>query len=308
MTGVIKRLYTPRQPRGRIYGIDSLRWFEADIAPISPLGEKGEKDLAALIARGRDKKSPFHAQAKAAAWLLVIHNLKWGVCIAKDYARPAGFSVFELTSAMVDGLLRAAWSFCPSKGRFTTISKFHVIRAITDWYDQYGWNNTVSITGGKHCRIIKRHLLDNGQRVKTQQLADTLGMTLDYIPTMLRAYELATAVSLDTAIVVRPNGERVLLQDALTWQPDVTSQKALSATASQQQTEAIQAMLSILDERSRFVVERYFGLWESQPLDMAEIAHQISRTRERVRQLLHSALSDMRQWAYQQLQQADTDA
>src|SRR5262249_54713096 len=58
--------------------------------------------------------------------------------------------------------------------------------------------------------------------------------------------------------------------------------------------EQLQTLLSQLDDKERFIIERRFGLGDRDPQTLAEIGSELNLSRERIRQLEERALGKLR--------------
>lgn len=58
--------------------------------------------------------------------------------------------------------------------------------------------------------------------------------------------------------------------------------------------ETINMLLSKLDDRSRYIIETYYGLMNKEPLNMVEIGKELGITKERVRQIKDRAMFTLR--------------
>ena len=58
--------------------------------------------------------------------------------------------------------------------------------------------------------------------------------------------------------------------------------------------EQLQNLLSQLDEKERLIIERRFGLGDTEPQTLAEIGSELNLSRERIRQIEERALGKLR--------------
>jgi RNA polymerase nonessential primary-like sigma factor len=119
------------------------------------------------------------------------------------------------------------------------------------------------------------------------EISKELGMTEDNVREMMEGPP--TEVSLDTPIA--GEGAEMRLEDLIRDESVTPVDEALIAQSFEDQ---LRVLLSQLDDKERFIIERRFGLGDREPQTLAEIGADMHLSRERIRQIEERALGKLR--------------
>jgi RNA polymerase primary sigma factor len=228
---------------------------------------------------------------------LIEHNLRLVVHVAKGY-QGLGLSLLDLIQEGNLGLMRAADTFDPERGRFSTYAVCWIRQQISRALD----NTARPIR-------LPSYRVDQVSRIArtAQSLFEVQGHDPD-------TAEIARAVHLDTPTVshlrlmslplisldtpVRAN-EPFTLMETL---PDVSlpehDQAFIELETQREQRRSIADLLSLLTLREQEVIRLHFGL-DGQPIHtLADIGRKLGLSRERVRQINDAALHKLRTVAH----------
>jgi len=225
---------------------------------------------------------------------LILHNLRLVYTIAgRNRNRNHGISFLDLVQEGTVGLLRAAEKFESRKGfRFSTycfnwISQ-SVRRAIGESGALIRYPGHVQEQLGKLYREQAERIARTGASPQDSELARVLGLSVEKTRSLLQLRNLG--VSLDKPRFEGDEGDTLLESIA----GDTFSQPLAEAEGSSLQR-CLRKEIAHLDPAEQRVVISRWGLGTGRPLTRAEIADQMSVSREWVRQLEQSALAKLSQ-------------
>ena len=219
---------------------------------------------------------------------LVRSHLRYVVSIAFKYHR-YGLPLAELVAEGNFGLVHALQKFDTSRGtRFVTYASYW-IRAYILNYVIRSWSMVSGGSGALHSKMFFKlrrervriaNLVGEGEAAD-ELLASALGLPQAKVAAMVRALD-ARDVSLEGPVF---NDSAVTLGDTLA-STDSNQEESLART---QQSgfarQAVNAALTGLDQRERYIVEKRLMADNEDELSLAEIGRQLGVSRERARQL-----------------------
>jgi len=263
-----------------VAGPDTLRLYLKDISQFPQLTPEQEKELGARVQKGDED----------AFRTLIETNLRFVVAMAKKYAR-SGYPLHELINEGNLGLIEAVSRFDPSRGvRFITYASWWIRQAILAAIAHHG--QVFRIPPKLKHELYRfetkvAHLTQElGHRPSIDEISKELGMTEQDVRDMIGG--TPTEVSLDAPI---GEGTEMRLEDLIEDQSVTPVDEVLIARSFEEQ---LQSLLSQLDEKERFIIERRFGLGDREPETLAEIGNEMHLSRERIRQIEERALAKLR--------------
>lgn len=285
VVGIAEVVMDGERPRKGSSVAAALRAWERFWAP----------EYADVSAPGTTTKALIAAEIErytAARDLLVTHNLRLVFTIA-GRNRNKGVAFLDLIQEGNLGLLRAAEKFRFERGnRFSTYA-FNWItqgvkRTIANAAGTIRYPTNVQIQLGKVHGERSRMQANLGRAPVDTELAEALGLSVSRTRELLQLHSLG--ISLDTPRFEEEPGTSLL--DATPGGPFGTPDEA------SEQTSLHNRLLDELDklkpEEKRVVIQRW-GLQQGVALTRAEIAEQLSVSKEWVRQLERSALQKLAQ-------------
>jgi RNA polymerase primary sigma factor len=259
--------------------LDSLGLYLREIGKVQLLTADQEVSLAKRVERGN----------MAAKTQMIEANLRLVVSIAKPHVG-RGLSFLDLIQEGSFGLIRAVEKFDYRKGfKFSTYATWWIRQAVTRAITDKA--RTIRIPVHMSERLhnvgqVERQLVQRlGREPRPDEIAEELELTTDQVREILRMAKLP--VSLE-----KPIGERedLKLGDLV---EDELAESPLDATSVSLRREDIKHALSALPERERQVIELRFGLHGGQPRTLDEVGRTFGVTRERIRQIEHTALKTL---------------
>lgn len=262
-------------------GQDGLRAYLSSIGKIRLLTDKEEKLYGKLAAQG-DKR---------AADIMIKHNLKLVVSIAKNYVSN-GLAILDLIEEGNLGLIKAVEKFDASKGyRFSTYATWWIKQSITRAIADTGRNIRLPVHMheqlNKYKRIVKHLSIELGHTPSDDEICERMHIDKGKISQLRKAS--MDPVSLSTPVGEEGDGSTLgdLLPSENKYDPEeVTEKRSL--------TEDIDKVLECLTEREREIIILRFGLHGGEAMTLESIGDIKQVTRERIRQIEQKALNKLR--------------
>jgi len=264
---------------------DSIGIYLNDIGKVALLDAEEERELSRLIENGREaatklaageKGARLDASVRAAANAkdrFIRSNLRLVVSIARRYPLPQGMDLGDLIQEGNLGLEHAVDKFDWRRGfKFSTYATFWIRQSIGRALDYKA--SLIRIPGDRSATL---------RAALRQSSGDSEGLDA----TNAELHRLSTPVSLDKS--VGDDGEATL--GDLVAHTDATPEEAIMAAVD---SELLDQLLGMLDERARFAVEARFGLADGEKKSFREIGLQLGVTAEAARRLVNRSLEALR--------------
>lgn len=221
---------------------------------------------------------------------LINANLRFVVCMAKKFLN-RGLSYMDLIAEGNIGLITAAKRFDERRDfRFISYAVWWIRQSIQKAIADKTNTVRLPINRMQQAQKMKRvtHTLEqrHGRRVDE----DEIGAALNIAPRKLRQIRAASRplISLDET----PFDEDHSLADTLT---DADRPNPENAFVENELQAELGAAMQLLGRRERDIVARYYGMDGEEPASLETIGHDMSLSRERVRQIRNQALTVLRQ-------------
>ena len=228
-------------------------------------------------------------QADEAMNRLVEGNLRLVISIARRYA----CSLIPLADLVQEGnigLMRAVESFEYRLGhRFSTYASYWIRQSISRALNSYGRSIRMPVNILRHLSKIHRaecvFLQENGTLPTIEQLSELVGLPAPRIRALQKMGQ--QPISLQSIATEDRDWSELLADDRPQRPADELNHDAIQ--------KSLQLALGTLDERSREILVRRFGLMGHSVETLEQIAQRFHLTSERIRQLEAIALRKLRQ-------------
>lgn len=254
-----------------------LETYLKDINKIKLLSADKEKELAKKISKGDNKAREDMVKA----------NLRLVVNIAKKYTN-CGLPFQDLIEEGNIGLLKAVERFDPNRNcRFSTYAtwwiKQSILRALTD--------------NSKVVRIpsYMREVLN-----KAEEVAENLTLEKGVAPTIREValfLEKEESQLIKTENILKLSSSLAHIQslDKICEQKEIIEDpNANQETMNAEDIERLQVLLGSLENKKQQILRMRFGINNEGPYTLQEISERVDLSRERVRQIIKEALTQLR--------------
>lgn len=230
------------------------------------------------------------ASGETARQQLIISNTRLVVSIAKNY-QGRGLLLSDLIQEGNLGLMKAVDRFDPERGvRLSTYATWWIRQTITRATGDNGRTIRLPINQGQRWGRLRKVAEELSQALGREptmdEIATAAGLSIDQVEATLLA--VREPMQIDELIGEEENRPR---EDLLA---DTESELPEQATARQLLIDAIMQSLGSLSPREATILKLRYGLDDGESHSMAQIGEIMGYSRERIRQLQHSALDKLR--------------
>jgi RNA polymerase primary sigma factor len=222
---------------------------------------------------------------------MIRSNLRLVINIAKRYIH-LGIPLLDLIEEGNLGLMKAVDKFNHRKGyRFSTYAAWWIRQGITRSISEQGRMIRVPVYMNElitKWKKKKERLTQKLNRIPSEQeIAKSLKLPKD------KMEQINFWMSTSTSSLEAPVGEESdiqvsdLIEDETAQSPDAGIKRLLDR-------ERIGNLLGIMTERERKILDMRFGLVDSKPQTLAQVAKKLGVSRERIRQIEEVALKKLR--------------
>jgi len=263
--------------------MEALRTYLKEIRTIPLLTAKEEIELSRKIKKGDE-------YARKA---MIRANLRLVINIAKRYMH-LGIPLLDLIEEGNLGLMKAVDKFDPKRGfRFSTYGAWWIKQGITRSISDQGKMIRVPVYMNDliaKWKKKKERLSQKLKRIPTdQEIAKSLKLSKDKMD-QINFWMTTSTSSLDAPIGEESESQvSDLIEDEAAIQPDAGIEHLMDK-------ERVNNLLDVMSEREREILDMRFGLADSKPHTLADVAKKLGVSRERIRQIEETALKKLRRF------------
>jgi len=258
--------------KSRIINTDEIQNYLKDLKKIPVISHERQDEIFTIL---KDEKTT-PEKIKELHRELIIGNLRFVVSIAKQYQNQ-GLDLSDLISEGNIGLIKSADRFDPSSGlKFISYAVW--------WIKQ-----SMMAALNEHSRTIRipSNLIQETQKNKRNTFsADDPDATVSEL-----TYTLPFCIGLNREI--NEDGDELI---DIIRDPNEQNPEDIFKT-SEEIRKRVAAILSVLDDREKVIIEKYFGL-NGVESNLDDLGEEFNCTKERIRQLKDKAIKKLRNESY----------
>jgi RNA polymerase primary sigma factor len=252
---------------------DEIQHYIKDLRKIPVISHERQEEIFLLL----QKKDISKTEKQKLFNELVVGNLRFVISVAKGYQNQ-GLDLLDLISEGNIGLMKASERFDPTSGlKFISYAVWWVRQSMI-----------ASLNENARTIRIPSNLVQDAQKEKKKHVSQEdrfyiddesentpIGTTLPYCIGLYREINEEG----DQLIDVIPN-KNIESPDEILNSPEEIKKK-------------VNLMLSVLDDREKTIIERYFGLTGTE-CNLEDLGEEFGCTKERIRQLRDKAIKKLR--------------
>jgi RNA polymerase primary sigma factor len=254
---------------------EELQSYIKDLKKIPVISHDRQEEIFHLLKNNeitKSEKEKLHSE-------LVIGNLRFVISVAKMYQNQ-GLELLDLISEGNIGLIKAAERFDPTSG-------FKFISYAVWWIKQ---SILASLNENSRTIRIPSNVIQETQKQKKNIERDEDKFLFKSNDNFIDV-SIPYCISLDSEI--NEDGDQII---------DIVPNKNAenpenSLNTKDEIKKRVSLMLSVLDEREKIIIERYYGLTGMES-NLDDLGEQFGCTKERIRQLRDKAIKKLRNESY----------
>ena len=252
---------------------DEIQSYVKDLRKIPVISHERQEEIFLSLQNSEITKKEKHDLFNE----LVVGNLRFVISVAKMYQNQ-GLDLLDLISEGNIGLIKAAERFNPTSGlKFISYAVWWVRQSII-----------ASLNENARTIRIPSNLVQDAQKAKRQEVS---GEDSFYIQNENSSTPIGTTLPYCIGLYKEINDEGDQLIDVIP-NKDAESPDAI-LNSPEEIKKKVNMMLSVLDEREKTIIERYFGLTGIES-NLEDLGEEFGCTKERIRQLRDKAIKKLR--------------
>jgi RNA polymerase primary sigma factor len=252
---------------------EEIQQYIRDLKKIPVITHERQEEIFTLL----NNKQITKVEKKKLYDELVVGNLRFVISVSKAYQNQ-GMDLLDIVSEGNIGLIKAAERFDPTSGlKFISYAVWWVRQSIMQSLND-------------NCRTIRipSNLVQDAQKAKKEKMSEEDNFFINDIeddivvsPTLPYCVGLYKEINEegDQLIDIIPNKNVENPEDILNSPEEIKKKVSL--------------MLSVLDEREKTIIERYYGLTGVES-NLEDLGEEFGCTKERIRQLRDKAIKKLR--------------
>ena len=268
-----------------ILNTDEFRQYIKDLKRIPVISHERQEEIFSLL----NKKDISKKDRTELLNELVVGNLRFVISVAKMYQNQ-GMDVLDLISEGNIGLMKAAERFDPKTG-------YKFISYAVCWIKQ---SIISSLNENSRTIRIPSNLIQESQKQKKDLSKDQDNFLIKDSdnPNPQGEVNLPHCVSLDNEI--NEDGDQLI--DIIPNKNADNPENSLNTK--EEIKKRVSLMLSVLDEREKVIIEKYYGLTGTES-NLDDLGEEFGCTKERIRQLRDKSLQKLRNNSFELLKYFD---
>jgi RNA polymerase primary sigma factor len=232
------------------------------------------------------------SEGKAARDRFIAANQGLVIRLAQRYVG-RGLDLEDLVQEGNIGLIRALQTF-DCRGKFSTYATWWVFQSITRAIAEKGTTLHIPVHVQEAIQRLRKReqrlLRQLGREPTGDEIAEALELTLDQVEDLQLSRTRMQTLSLEMPLT---QDDELTLSDLVAIAPDPSPEEAAISSTFGEEVRA--KLATVLDPREYYVLAEHFGFGESgEGKRLAEIARDLGRSRERVRQIAERAMNKLR--------------
>ena len=251
---------------------NEIQHYIKDIRKIPVISHERQDQIFSLLKKQTITKEEKNSLYKE----LIMGNLRFVISIAKSYQNQ-GLDIMDLISEGNIGLIKAAERFDPkNEVKFISYAVWWIRQSIM-----------ASLNDNARTIRLPSNLVQEAQKIKKESQKSKDSSNINYTNDEPVDSTLPYCVGLYNEV----NDEGDQLIDLI---PNTNSENPEDGlNSSEEIKKKVNLMLSVLDEREKIIIEKYYGLTGTES-NLEDLGDEFGCTKERIRQLRDKAIKKLR--------------